>query len=272
MKKIFYFFLLSLFGQIMFAQTDTSFFPLHVGNYWRLSNNQEHFEWKIIGDTVFKNRGKYFVLNAGGGIEYLRKAENGDIIIYSPACDTEYVKYPFSLYTGTIPGNYLIRVPYKGFSKEGCSINVPWFEVIISAQNKFILSELCCDWYFTKGIGLSGYRPCLDSYSLESYYVHNGSLSVSSGSVVVDKYVLSQNYPNPFNPSTKIAYTLPEEGFVSLKVYDMLGREVKVLVKEFKKSGTYEIEFDAGDLSSGLYLYKLNCNNFTDSKKMNLLK
>jgi hypothetical protein len=89
-------------------------------------------------------------------------------------------------------------------------------------------------------------------------------------------YKLLQNYPNPFNPSTKIQYSIPEEGYVTLKVFDMLGREVKTLVSENKKSGNYEVNFDAssssGSLTSGVYFYKLQVNNFIESKKMYLVK
>ena len=90
-------------------------------------------------------------------------------------------------------------------------------------------------------------------------------------------YELSQNYPNPFNPSTKIKYTVPsirKRDRVSLQliVYDVLGNEIAVLVNEEKSAGSYEVEFDATNLPSGVYLYKLQINNFIESKKMVLLK
>ena len=85
-------------------------------------------------------------------------------------------------------------------------------------------------------------------------------------------YRLNQNYPNPFNPSTIINFQIPEEGFVTLKVYDILGREVKTLVNENKTAGNYKIDFDAGKLASGVYVYRLNSKNFTEAKKMLLLR
>jgi hypothetical protein len=85
-------------------------------------------------------------------------------------------------------------------------------------------------------------------------------------------YVLSQNYPNPFNPVTKISFAIPKSGFVTLKVYDMLGREVAKLVNENKPAGSYIIDFDGSNLSSGIYLYRLETNGFVDIKKMTLLK
>ncbi len=89
---------------------------------------------------------------------------------------------------------------------------------------------------------------------------------------LVKSYQLMQNYPNPFNPGTMISYSIPNSGFVTLKVYDMLGREVRTLVNEFQSAKTYSISFDAIDLSSGIYLYKLQAGDFLEAKKMILIK
>ncbi len=91
-------------------------------------------------------------------------------------------------------------------------------------------------------------------------------------SVVPVEYELNQNYPNPFNPTTNIKFALPESGNISLKVYDQLGREVKTLSEGLKSAGTYEVTFDAGNLTSGVYFYKLITNSATITKKMLLVK
>ena len=83
---------------------------------------------------------------------------------------------------------------------------------------------------------------------------------------------LSQNYPNPFNPVTNMEFGISNLGFVSLKVYDVLGNEVKTLVNENKQAGRYTIEFDGSGLPSGIYFYKLTVKGFSDIKKMTLLK
>jgi hypothetical protein len=85
-------------------------------------------------------------------------------------------------------------------------------------------------------------------------------------------YSLDQNYPNPFNPSTKISYSIKEEGLVTLKVYDILGKEIATLINENKSEGNYEVDFNASALPSGLYIYKIQTGNFTDVKKMILTK
>ncbi len=85
-------------------------------------------------------------------------------------------------------------------------------------------------------------------------------------------YLLFQNYPNPFNPSTNIKYELPVYGFVTLKIFDLLGNEVAALVDENKEAGKYQIEFNALNLSNGVYFYELRAGNFRDVKKLILLK
>jgi hypothetical protein len=85
-------------------------------------------------------------------------------------------------------------------------------------------------------------------------------------------FSLSQNYPNPFNPSTKIEYSIPEQTFVQLKVYDILGNEVAELVNEEQSAGTYRADFSGSDLASGLYIARLQAGNYTNTIKMSLLK
>jgi len=86
------------------------------------------------------------------------------------------------------------------------------------------------------------------------------------------EFNLSQNYPNPFNPVTLIKYQVPNTSHVSIKVYDLTGQEVALLVNEVKEVGTYEIKFDASNLASGVYLYRMVAGDFTSARKFNLLK
>lgn len=85
-------------------------------------------------------------------------------------------------------------------------------------------------------------------------------------------YSLAQNYPNPFNPSTFISYSLPENAMVTLKVYDLLGREVATLVNGQQKAGIYRVNMNAGNLTSGVYIYKISAGRYSESKKMMLVK
>lgn len=102
----------------------------------------------------------------------------------------------------------------------------------------------------------------------------NGSTILSTGSnnELVNDYRLEQNYPNPFNPSTSIRFTMPEEGFVKLIVYDVTGKEVKTIVNEKLQAGSHEVSFNGEGFTSGVYFYKLQAEGFSDYKKMLLLK
>jgi hypothetical protein len=86
------------------------------------------------------------------------------------------------------------------------------------------------------------------------------------------EYKLYNNYPNPFNPATNIKYQITNNKFTTLKIFDVLGREVKSLVNEFQKAGVYEVSFDATDLTSGIYFYRLQSGDFNEVKKMILIK
>ncbi len=85
-------------------------------------------------------------------------------------------------------------------------------------------------------------------------------------------FTLSQNYPNPFNPSTKISYGIPVSDIVTLKIYDVLGKEVMTLVNQKQEAGTYQVEFNAAGLPSGMYVYRIKSGSFVETKRMMLLK
>jgi len=97
-------------------------------------------------------------------------------------------------------------------------------------------------------------------------------VSVEIDEIFVNDFQLEQNYPNPFNPYTTIKYSIPNQSNVTIKVYDLLGREIATLVNEEKLAGEYEVEFNAAKLSSGIYLYKIQAGDFISTKKMILIK
>jgi len=115
-----------------------------------------------------------------------------------------------------------------------------------------------------------------DGSNWNNYYRHLATWlePVSVGEILPDllSYHLSNNYPNPFNPSTKIKFQIPVTSFVTLKVYDILGNEIAILVNEEKPIGSYEIEFNGDELTSGIYFYELQAGSFVETKKMILLK
>ena len=86
------------------------------------------------------------------------------------------------------------------------------------------------------------------------------------------QFSIEQNYPNPFNPTTNLEFGISKMGFVSLKVYDVIGKEVATLVNESLSPGSYQVEFDGSNLTSGVYFYRMETGSFTDTKRMLLIK
>lgn len=99
-----------------------------------------------------------------------------------------------------------------------------------------------------------------------------GTLPSAEDYLIPKNFDLSQNYPNPFNPSTTIEYSIPKDANVTMKIYDVLGKEVATLVNEQRSAGTYIINWNASNFSSGLYFYRITAGEFTDTKKMFLIK
>ena len=101
-------------------------------------------------------------------------------------------------------------------------------------------------------------------------FSYHGSVEVKIESA--QEFALSQNYPNPFNPTTMISFAVPKAGKATLKVYDLLGQEVATLVDGMMSAGSHEATFNASKLSSGTYIYRLNAENFVETRKMVLLR
>jgi hypothetical protein len=121
--------------------------------------------------------------------------------------------------------------------------------------------------------GVSKYDSLyMQLYKLVIMKLSQTVLNINTFTNIPDNFSLSQNYPNPFNPSTNIKYQITDNKFVTLKVYDILGKEVATLVNEKQNAGTYEATFDGSKLTSGIYFYKLTCEDFSETKKMLMIK
>lgn len=144
-----------------------------------------------------------------------------------------------------------------------------------------------CDWtrnqvrnYTLQGVFISIFTNQGNMVAPNSILFRQGNV-ISEGEVsnlIADNYYLEQNYPNPFNPITKIIYEIPDSrgkrftNYVTLKVYNILGNEVKTLVNNYQNAGRYSVEFDGSNLSGGIYFYRIEANDFIQTKKMILIK
>ena len=146
-------------------------------------------------------------------------------------------------------------------------------ENALSINTQGIGSKLC-KLQLGFNYGKDGGAAIYNSYETKSKGINkkNYQLNSYNGEEVVKSFALSQNYPNQFNPTTIIHYEIPNDGLVTLKIYDELGKEVKTLVNQYQNKGKYDINFNASQLSSGIYFYQLKTGNDISIKKMILLK
>ena len=140
-------------------------------------------------------------------------------------------------------------------------IDYSTLEVPDSAYIQFSVADTSSEG--TGGIG---------SYAIIDDLSFGGPTDVNDNQVIVNTYELGQNYPNPFNPSTQISFSLPEATFITLKVFNSLGEEVTTLVNGFENAGLKTVTFNASDLPSGIYYYRIQTDNYVETKKMILLK
>lgn len=117
-----------------------------------------------------------------------------------------------------------------------------------------------------------GYKPYWNAISIIDYSGSTTGININNNYTIPAQYKLSQNFPNPFNPSTKINFSIPQNSNVKIEIYNILGQRVRTLLNESKSAGNYTITFNAENLTSGVYLYRIQAGNFTQVKKMILMK
>jgi len=137
-------------------------------------------------------------------------------------------------------------------------------DTVETGDDEYMMSGVYSDNALPEGDAPLGYKT--------KVFFENSSNTPTTGNQIPKNYDLSQNYPNPFNPVTKINFSIPKSGFVTLKVYDITGREIKVLVNEMKQSGYYTVDFNGAGFASGVYFYRIQSSDFTSVKRMVLVK
>jgi hypothetical protein len=144
------------------------------------------------------------------------------------------------------------------------------FETIAFVEGHGTTTEVQAYSYSDKNVTEGSYNYRLKQIDFDGTFEYSNVVEVDISSPAV--YALEQNYPNPFNPSTTIKYSIAEDGYVKLSVYNMLGEEVTTIVNNLQKAGRYEVNFNASGLSSGVYVYRIEAGNYTASKKLMLMK
>lgn len=203
--------------------------------------------------------------------------DNGTVVMYdNPNIPVELSSFSASVSENSVLLNWSTasEVNNLGFEVERKLI-ADWVKIGFVEGNG-TTTEAQSYSYSDKNVNSGTYQYRLKQVDYDGTYEYSNVIEIEVD-LTPKLFELSQNYPNPFNPGTKIKYSIPNTGadlvqLVTLKVYDILGNEVAALVNEEKTAGVYEVNFDATELSSGIYLYQINAGQFTSSKKMILIK
>lgn len=204
------------------------------------------------GNLFIATRQKLYSFDYNGHLRWKKDITPDPVGIDCPlACDAEGKIY-FGSTLGTYyycyanDGSQMWNIPLNGYSADKAPAFGPDGTLYIGVNN-----------------GDQKLSMIAVGQKLSSVEKDNGTLA---------SFELSQNYPNPFNPLTVINYSLPGAAYVTLKIYDLLGKEAASIVNEYKSSGRYSVQFDASNLPSGTYIYELRANDFIKTSKMMLLK
>lgn len=267
--------------------------PLQLGNYWIDDDNPYD---EILGKTTVVDTNividtiAYFKLEGSSNYDttrwymYSRLREDG---YYAIRLDTSY----------PAPNHEKIYWKKNAVIGDTWENPMPTFPLVYTVLDIFIAPVFGGN-YAVKHLEIDGSLVLFDEYWTEEFGKLSrsdfGGLQYSLKGCVIDgvaygdtsftivnvenefqlaeSFVLKQNYPNPFNPNTNIQYAISSRQFITLKVYDLLGKEVATLVSEEKPFGIYEVEFDGSRLASGTYFYQLKTDNYIETKKMQLVK
>jgi hypothetical protein len=192
--------------------------------------------------------------------------------VYSSIVPVELTSFTANVTDNNVTLNWTTATELnnKGFEIERANKNdLNWMSIGFVNGNGTTTEQKVYS-FMDRKLDAGTYLYRLKQIDFDGTFIYSQEIEVDLTSPIT--YQLSQNYPNPFNPTTIIKYQIPVDGLVSLKVYDILGREVKTLVNEFKEAGYYEVEFNAFNIPSGVYFYKLQTKEFTDVKKMIIAK
>lgn len=266
----------------IFPQTFITY-PLNNGDFWqyKISYSSEYYSWEVIGDTTMLSNGLTYKIKQGnsGYNSYSRFFED-KVYSYSTINQEERLEYDFTLQ----PGDTVLFIPGENDTLLVTLINIRYENIFGLDRKQWLFLFDVIPYYddevivtITDSIGLTSTWNIFETHELVGAII-NGKTYGTIVSIedhknkLIKSFYLSQNYPNPFNPITRIKYDLPDKSDVEIKVYDILGEQVRTLVNEQQEAGRYEVKFDASNLASGVYLYRINAGSYIDTKKMVLMK
>lgn len=301
MKKLIFVQLLFMFinvnAQIDSIQEALKYFPLHIGDYWQYRVEKNSYglsepdtSWigfkEVTGDTIMQNNKKYFIIKEDH-ITFPYQAFFRPRFIRIDSLTAEVFEYDIISNKENKIDSLLIKKGDKFFGYE-CKSDTTKEYFGVQVETKLIGQYLVSStayhgWELAKGLG--EVMRYFDDISL--YWTHyqcdliyaeiDGSkygikTNIEKSGNLPNQIKLFQNYPNPFNPTTTINYSVPKQSYVTIIIYDALGREITSLVNDFKPIGNYSVEFHATNLSSGIYFYQIKVDQFIQTLKMILIR
>lgn len=279
--------------------TAAKYYPLRIGNTYTFENIQYlqgcigmptgKFKTTITRDTILSNGKKYFEFQSRGSVSALfnsywkyQRIDSSSMNVYGYSISENKEYLLDSLLAAHTNTFKCLRFPATSPGGTYLGPNSGTYFGRIMESKTVLCSPNSTSYTLLENVGFYGFNYCLDfgeglflKGCVVNQILYGDTLSTEinlTSSEVPEKFSLKQNYPNPFNPSTKINYELKSSGFVSIKVYDVMGKEVSELVNEKQTTGSYEVTFDGTNLPSGVYYYRLETEGFSEVKKMSLIK
>ncbi len=292
--------------EIATAQVDTTdWFPMQTGNYWEYmawtGDGPKYFSQKIIGDTLMPNGSEYKIFyrkyfdSSSEGIWYDRKEDNSVYRYYGDSISCETLEYKFLDFSYPDSTVWLICAPWF-YPQSGRGISSTFYDYtyytflqkpnlakqfedvqVDSSDTLWTPNDGSIPIVLNKGLGIVWHFIFNDG----SYYLQGAIINGIQMGTIVDveneDNILPNNfsiksYPNPFNNSTTLEIKLPETDQTELSVYNILGQKIATLMDEQKRAGNYNIQFNANQLSSGVYVVLLKQNELVAKEKLILLK
>lgn len=287
MRTYFIYIFIFLINQNLLAQQE-NYFPLAIGNQYQDYNGFSYFYGEIERDTTYSSGKTYFSLpgvfefgdtrvdsigNVYTAIVPFTGAvsENGESLIFKESADVGEI-WP-------VAWNFGSPIIDTLYAELLFSEIMPVFGTLREVRSILLYENEGPPYIFWLAKGIGKIREIYDdgtiadlNYAKIGNKIYGTLVSVEDEPKLINSFELFQNYPNPFNPTTTIKFSLVEPQKVKLTVYSLLGEEIKVLLDEYKSTGNFTVNFNAIDLSSGVYIYRIQAGDFIKSRKMLLTK
>ncbi|MBX2976282.1 MAG: T9SS type A sorting domain-containing protein [Ignavibacteriaceae bacterium] len=263
-----------------YCQNLTGYYPLQIGNVWEYWDPWDSlfiYRDTIIGDSIAKNGITYQVFRREywSGEIYHSLLRFNNNILYGHGSDSDGVYYDFTKTIGDT-----IQIEYGEYDTLIYRITADGYAFFYGKLLRYIdfYTEFTVSSYYNVDRVVDSIGLIYQAFEPGFHYYLRGALingvrygtitDIDDEQIPPGNFILKQNYPNPFNSTTRIEFLIPQRSFVTLKVYDILGRLVKTLIDQEKDSGHYSIGFNSEGLSGGIYFYTISAGNYKETKKM----